>query len=276
MKFLRFITSRIFLKNLAYVFLLLIVLSSAVYFGLNLYTLHNKQIQVPQYVGLSIDSVETLCKEQKLRIQIIDSAYVNGLPGGTVIEHHPDSGSMVKKDRTIYCTINAYEAEKLPMPNLIDLSFRKARSVILNKGFQIGHISMRPDIAQNIVLDQLIDDTIVEPGTLVKKGSVIDLVLGQGLSDQKINVPDIVSFTLDSAKNYLNGMYLNIGALILDDELSDTTELNKTLIYRQMPESDEYSQIKLGSAIDVWLTLDSTKLPLDTINQAKLDSLLNE
>ena len=109
-------------------------------------------------------------------------------------------------------------------------------------------------------------DSLILPGTIISKGSEINLILGQGLSNKTTLVPNLVGFTLFMAKKYLADRYLNIGAAIYDISIEDEEDSTTCFIWKQSPEFDESNRLQLGAAVDIFLTVDSTKMPLsDTI-----------
>lgn len=83
------------------------------------------------------------------------------------------------------------------------------------------------------------------------------------------------SLNLDSARSFASNTYLNIGVVLYDDSVKNAEDSIIARIYKQNPESDELTTIKLGSSIDIWLTSDSTKIDTDTIISTLSDSLLN-
>jgi beta-lactam-binding protein with PASTA domain len=93
----------------------------------------------------------------------------------------------------IYVTLNSSEPPQVKMPNLIDVSYRQAVSILLSFGLKEGQISYKPDLAKNIVLKQLYNGQPVLPETKVLKGSSIDLVLGDGLGSTEIDVPELAT-----------------------------------------------------------------------------------
>lgn len=273
MEFLKFLFSRRFLKNILIALVVAVVVVFGSLWGLKKYTLFGKAYPVPNFEMISLDSAVLLCTDQNLRFAIIDSVYVRDLAGGTIIDQFPDSGFYVKKNRTIYFTINALEAEKVAMPDLIDLSFRKAKSDLENLGLEIGKISYEPDLAVNIVLRQLHNGVEVMPDSLIGKGSIIDLVLGQGLSEEKTLVPNLYSLNLDSARSAASLAYLNIGGVIYDESVEDAEDSIAVQVYMQDPKSDAETRINLGSSIDLWLSVDSFIYQQDTIILNLSDSL---
>ena len=273
MDFLRFLISKKFLVHLSIALSLVLVVVFGSLWWLRAYTHHGKAYPVPDFRYISVDSAQQICAQKNLRYAIMDSVFVDELPGGTIIDQMPNSGFFVKENRTIYFTINAFEAEKVLMPDLIDLSFRKAKAVLDNLGLLIDGISYEPDLAVNIVLRQLIDSSEVPVDSLIAKGSAIHLVLGEGLSEEKTLVPNLQGLDLDSARSFASHAYLNIGVVIYDTTVVDLEDTIMAKVFEQDPPSDEETTIKLGSAIDLWLTCDSLKYQRDTINSVLSDSL---
>jgi len=266
-----------FFKNLIIAVLLAAVLILGAFWGLNIYTNHGKSYPIPNLRHISLDSAKAVCEANELRSSIYDSVYVNGLPGGTIIDQFPDSGFHVKKNRNVYLTINMFEAQKIAMPNLVDLPYRTAKSILKGMGFQIGRISYEPGY-ENLVLKQTQDSIEIPEGSIVSKGSNIDLVLGMKNMNMKTLVPYLVSLSVDSAKTITSDAYLNIGAVIYDETVLNAGDSLNALIFKQNPKADKKSTILLGSSIDIWLTKSETKIELDTIFFNLNDSLdiLNE
>jgi beta-lactam-binding protein with PASTA domain len=96
---------------------------------------------------------------------------------------------------------------------------------------------------------------------LIYKGSFIDLIVGRGLSHQSTFIPDVVGMSVEKAKDKINDAVLNLGAIIEDHTDLPDQDTIEAFIYKQRPAKDMDRRIPLGSAIDVWITTDSTKLP---------------
>ena len=105
-------------------------------------------------------------------------------------------------------------------------------------------------------------DTVINEGTIITKGAVIDLVLGMGLSSETTRVPDLVGLGLEEANAIISDYFLNLGAITYDENLEDAEDSAAAFIWRQYPDYDELKRLNMGMEVDVWLTLDSTRLPL--------------
>ena len=178
---LRFIFSFEFLKQLikaAIFFTLITVLSLKV---LNIVTYHNQHQVVPDVLGLELNKAIKILDENSLRYEVIDSAKFNAkLPPFAIIELIPGPGNEVKKDRKIYLTLNPSGYRKISVPNIIQITFRNAESMLKAVGFEIGKISFRNNIGKNMVLEIRYRGKKIAPGSVFPKTTKIDLVLGNG------------------------------------------------------------------------------------------------
>jgi hypothetical protein len=147
------------------------------------------------------------------------------------------------------------------MPAVTGVSLRQARAIIETYGLVLGKISYKPNIAVNVVLEQHFNDSIIEVGTMINKGSKINLVLGNGLSAKSTLTPNLIGFSLFMAREFLADRYLNIGAVIYDNSMKTEEDSTSAFIWRQRPVFQEGNRLQLGANVDVWLTIDSTKLP---------------
>ncbi|MDZ7848495.1 MAG: hypothetical protein U5L96_18055 [Owenweeksia sp.] len=58
-----------------------------------------------------------------------------------------------------------------------------------NPGFVVGELSYVPYIGEDVVVDVKVDGRSDRKTAVLKKGTVVDLVLGKGLSGTKIAAP---------------------------------------------------------------------------------------
>ena len=261
MDFLKFLVSKTFLRHLGLAVAFALVILMGVLVWLKIYTHHGKTIAVPNLTGLTVEEVEDVVTSRKLNYVVIDSVYASDMPRGTVVKQNPKPASRVKVKRKIFVTMNAVNPEKGMMPNLVSLSDRQAILALENAGLNVGEISYKPDFAVNSVLQQNLNGSVIEEGTLVEKGTAIDLVLGMGLSNETTTVPNLAGMALDSAKTAITGKFLNFGLATFDGSVTNEEDSLAAFVYRQNPEYDGFSSVKKGTEVFVWMTLDSTLLP---------------
>lgn len=261
MEFLRFLISKVFLKNLFYaiVFFVFIVLGTLLW--LHLYTHHGMARPVPDFTGKTLEEIENTAREHKLRYKIVDSVYTNAVDKGSVYEQNPKSGFKVKKWRTVFLTLNAFNPEMVKMPNLVGFTYRQAKAILETTGLKIGMLSYVPDIAINNVLEQKFKGEAIEEDELIEKGSSIDLILGKGPSNETTLAPNLISFTMEVARQKILNVSLNLGAFIFDETVKDQEDSLNAFVWKQNPEFNVKNPVQLGSPVYIWLTTDSAKLP---------------
>ena len=80
-------------------------------------------------------------------------------------------------------------------PDVFDLTLRQAVSKLEKNGLLVGKLEYRPDIATNKVLDFKVNGISIDIGQELYHGTTIDLIVGQGLGDEKVIIPNLVGLT---------------------------------------------------------------------------------
>lgn len=216
---------------------------------LDIYTMHGKTINVPDLKGIETGEAIQILKDNNLRAVINDSVFDSTSEKGTVSSQNPEAGKEVKKNRTVYLTTVAILPEMVEMPNLNDLSLRQALAILDNYGLKAGKLEYVPNIARDNVLQQKYNNGTIEPGTLIEKGTPIDLELGTGESGNLVTVPFMVGKPREEAILLLNQSSLNVGEeVFLDDE-----ESSDLRVYRQDPGMETgMKKLERGKQVDLF------------------------
>lgn len=252
MDIIAFLKSRLFVRQLLYAMAATIVLIWGAMKLLDFYTHHGKTTAVPDLVGLHAGEIGETFRGSRLKYFINDSIYADDAEKGSVYAQDPPPGTQVKKGRTIYLTTIAIMPEMVPMPNLTDLSLRQAISILVAYGLKPGQLEYRADIAQNAVLQQKFNQGSIEPGTMVAKGTAIDLVVGQGLGADMVVVPLMLGMSREEAIVALHASNLNVGnEFFLDEEVD--ADRSQARIYQQTPDPLARKQyLRAGSSVDLY------------------------
>ena len=181
MSILKFIMSKTFFKQVGLALVALLVLCFIILKWLN-FTTNNGDFEiVPNLKGKSIDVAKIELDENNLVMEIQDSANFNpDYPKYSVIEQDPPAGENVKENRKIYLTLNPSGYRKIPVPNIINRTFRQARPTLESLNFEIGKKTYVDNIGKDEVLSLRFEGKLLKPGTLLPKHSKIDIVLGNG------------------------------------------------------------------------------------------------
>ena len=262
----RLIFSKKFFANILIAIILIIAIIWGTLRYLDTYTEHSQSITVPDFVGFKINQLDEFIADKQLRDSVIDSVYYSDYPKGTIVTQDPPAGSQVKKNRMVYLTVNATSPQKITMPNLMNLSLRQAMAVLDNYGLKVDSLRYIPNQCFNCVVGQEMKGKEIKAGDWIEKGKSIVIVLGQGESDEKIAVPYLLHLTKELAVTYLNSKFLNVGIIDFEDCKTAKDSL-EAKVYKQYPSYLTEGGINLGAAIDIFLTIDESKLPpIDSLN----------
>jgi beta-lactam-binding protein with PASTA domain len=269
-----FILSKVFMKNLGIAVSIAVGAVILLLIWMNIYTRHGQARPIPDFYGLSIEESARAAKKSKLRFQVIDSVYTTEVPRGCVAEQNPKPGFKVKKWRTVALTINAFNPEMIPAPDLVGIPQKQALLVIESAGLKTGQQVFIPDLSKNFVLKQLHNGKEVKAGEPVQKGSVIDLVVGRGLSNERTPVPDLMGMQLEKARSYILAASLNLGAFIFDTtSVKNMDDSLNAFVYKQNPDFREDAKLQMGESVYIWLSADSSRLPVDSTLVSLPDSV---
>jgi beta-lactam-binding protein with PASTA domain len=254
----RFLFSKTFLVNILIAFAVIALLFWFTVKWIGSYTKHGESISVPDLRGMKITELEEFLSGKNLRFKISDSSVFDiNKSGGIIIEQDPQPDSKVKENRTIYLTLTKSVPPKIKMPDLIDVSFRQAEAILQSYGLKTGQLIYKPDLAKNAVLDQQINGKSIKPGEELAKGTVIDLVLGDGMGNTVVNLPRLYNLTLSEALFVLKGSSLVPGQLFFDHTVKDSSEAK---VYKQYPSYNDSLTMNQGEPVDLYLTQSASVL----------------
>ena len=258
--FFKFIFSKTFLINLGIAVVLFFVLGYAVLKLFGIYTSHGEEVTVPNVRNMQVDEANLLLVKNDVEVEIIDSIFVLGKNPGIIIEQNPAPEAKIKKGRKIYVVINSLTKKKVRFPEIKEYPFRQAQSILENIGLKVSSIEYVPSEFKNLVLYAKVDGKFVDTNTEFAVGTNIVLVVGQGLSDEKIHLPSFRKMTLDEARKKSFEVMVNIGAVRYDTQPADAEEAKRYFVYKQAPVAG--TEVQLGKYIDLWLTKDDAQLDI--------------
>jgi len=279
MGFFYFLKKKNFYKHLFFAVIVTVILLWISLKLLDIYTRHGDVYVVPDFKGKTVEQLKQEGFNDYFDFQVIDSVYDQTLPKGSVFMQNPEPGSKIKKGRRMYLTIVASMPEKVFMPNLRNLSLRQALVTLEINGLTTGNLQYVDYFALNAVIDQLVNSEPIEPGTEIYKGTVVDLVVGNGNMDVNVTMPFLIGKTPKEAHNELHYASLNIGnEIYLDDNRHNAK------VYKTEPSQMEDVNLKPGDMVNLWYrSADSfdfdayiNKMFSDTIPQDSLNNEINQ
>jgi len=226
-----------------------------------IFTRHGQSYPVPSFSGLKYKEAVKMAHKYKLRVEVSDSVYILTRKPGTVVEQMPLVGTKVKQNRRILLTMNAKNPKKVEMPNIVGVTLRQAKAILDLQGLIVGNLIFVPDIAVNNVLEQKFKGKQIDPGKLISKGSRVDLVLGRGMQNERTGLPLLIGLNQSDARNRLIEASLNLGQVKYDETIKDYKDTLNAMVYSQYPAFFEDISIALGARVDIWLTLNESRVP---------------
>ncbi len=173
------------------------------------YTNYYEGVTVPDLTRVSLEEAEVKLANIGLRYEVADRRANSAFPANYVIDQQPAATTIVKPNRKIYLTVNTEVKPQVIVPNVTSLSFRNAKIQLQNYGLDVGSVSYESSRFKNSVLRQSIPE-----GTTVSKGTLVDLVVSDGLGDKIVQIPEIIGLRLPQAQLKLREAGLNIGEIL--------------------------------------------------------------
>src|SRR5882757_10729609 len=186
--------------------ILLLLAISYFYIYLPNRTHHGESITVPDLNGMKLEELNAFLTRHDLRYAVDDSTYSDEFPPLTVLRQFPKAGSKVKEGRVIYVSVNRVSPPTLPLPDLTeDVSLTTADIIIKSNNLRRGRVTYKASPFLNYVLEMRYKGSIILPGTQVQKGTIIDLVVGDGKGPADFTVGNLVGDTYERALFKLEG-----------------------------------------------------------------------
>ncbi len=222
---------------------------------LGCFTHHGETVKLPNLKGKSMDSAITLLHEMHFEVQI-DSTFEPSSRPLSVLKQVPDTGSIVKTGRIVMLTVNSVTPLRVPMPNLISLSYRSAEMLLKNNKLFVGDTTYVPDIARGAIKEQRYKGQPIKPGEMIPQGSKISLIIGNGFGNTDFDVPEVTRLNVDEALAIIN-QYNLIPNLVVEQTAGIIADTNAAYIINQIPaafsKTGEHNKIKMGAIIDLYI-----------------------
>lgn len=227
---------------------------------LRTYTDHSIEVEIPQITGLYPAEAEVLLQSAQLELEIADSTFSHKVPLGTIVEQVPQAESHAKRGRKVYAIVNAKTRQKVAVPALHDMSYRQAENNLKRLGFVVDTVIYQPSEFRDLVIDLLLNDEPVEPGTYLEEGTSLTLVIGTGKRSQMVAVPDLRGRSAKEARRLLLEHRFTMGNCAYDEQPTEETE-ELFVVYDQEPAAGKlYLE---GSSVNIKLSTDLEKTILE-------------
>jgi len=243
------------LAMLLFLFTLLLVTS----WWLKCYTRHGQKIQLPDFVGKTMEEAERLASKHDFSLVKIDSVYWVDKPGSIILQQTPEAGSYVKEDRKIYLVVTKHNADLITLaslPTLYGRSF-EVKKAELERGFEIksnvvGYIYDAGPVNYIMAViyhgDTILSSKFERAEYQFPKGATLDFILSTD-TGAEIPLPDVVCMPYSAASFLLSSLGLIIQEV--DEDVIDNK--NASYVTHQEPIFDPEVKMKSGDTLRVFL-----------------------
>ena len=235
------------------------------YIYLPLRTNHGETITVPDIVGKTPEELNDFLEKRNLRYEVTnDSSYSPDFPPLAVLRQVPQPNAKVKENRKIYVTLNAESPPLVRMPKVEDMSLKSAQMVIKSYDLKLGEVKFIPDVFFGVVHEARLDGRTVLEGERIEKGSIIDLVAGDGFGNTIFQSPNLIGLDQEEAEVVIIGSGLKVGKIrstimskaeFVEDsagiELIVLRDVSPGSVQDQSPKAEKV--LKIGDLIDLWI-----------------------
>ena len=185
----------LFSKMIGYILLYFGLFISTIYF--TMYTMiKSEEIQVPDLIGLGINDVIKIAKNNKFKIKRTIGYFQGNYQPLTVIDQYPEKKTNIKKNSfvTVYITADVQEVE---VPDLGGFTILDAEAKLEELNLRKRYISyMESDnVPSNLVIGQSFT-----PGQMVHVRRGIDLLVSKGKKEVSYVMPDLIGKSLEEAR----------------------------------------------------------------------------
>lgn len=230
---------------LVFVLLGLVVLFVMDKLAMPLYTRLGQEVVVPNLQGTPQDLAMRIADVHGYRFEVDTTLYDDHLPVGTVIEQIPPAGTVTKQGRVIRVVISGGE-KLVPMPRLIGVSPQGAITTAASLGLVVPKDGMSYSYSNRYPKGVVLQQSIPQD-SLLRKGTVISLVVSLGQEPTEFVVPKLLGQPLDRASQLLVEAGLTVGKI----NYRATRQYPEDTVVGQSIKSE--TSVPRGTAVDLLL-----------------------
>lgn len=173
------------------------------------YVRHDTLVKVPTVVGMQFDEAVKVLDDADLEGLQGDIRYDETKPIGTILEQNPPPDQMVKDGRRIYLIVSGGET-LYDVPLLVGRTVRESKFMLAQRNLEIHEIEQRASVQYptGIIIAQ-----VEQPGTKLKKGSKIAVVVSSGMDAGDLKIPELAGKNLEEAKKLILQNKFTIGKI---------------------------------------------------------------
>jgi D-alanine-D-alanine ligase len=250
-----FLSSGYFLRNLGAMLAVLVVAFLLLTVFLRLYTDHGETVQVPNYVGLSLEDATRKARSRGFAVEVDYAPYDPSTGNEEVLDQEPPPLARIKQNRTIYLTVVG-PPRPVILPEFREAAYDYDQYVAKLNGLKVLAVRKQeifdPQLEPNTILyayyrGEKLTENDIKGGIEVMQGETVELVVTKNQSEH-VRLPSLVCKRYSEAEFLLGSLELQIGEVV-----GDVAVRADAYIYRQEPAFSPGMTIRLGSQIKLYL-----------------------
>ncbi len=222
----------------------------------------SKDVQVPNFVGKTVEQIEGEIKDTKLKYEIAEEKYDVEIEAGQIISQEPEYKEDYKiKENTVIKIVVSKGQKFTKVPKVSGMTIEEAREAIKEAELEIEEVEEYNDkIEKGYVIEQ-----DVPPDEEVGAGSKVTVKVSKG--EEKVVVPNVVGKTKEEATKELQDAGFVITATLTEE---DSTREDGTVLKQSLNAGDS---VKKGSNITI--TVNQIRQMVTGTATINLKSVLN-
>lgn len=222
-----------------------------------------KDIEVPDFRGMTIEEAEDKAEDLGIEVKIGKYEFSTEYEQDQIMDQDPNHGEMVAKGDTVTVDISK-GGERGVIPNLIGKSEEDAKKMIEDYGFELGTVKEKESHEEK--------GTVIEQdpsaGSEGKQGDTINITISDGSGKEMGEVPYVLGMSEDEARAAIEEAGFKVGDV--SEGVSSAYDNGQVM----WQEYDAGTSIEKGTAIDIRISggQTSTKTIEVPLSQAKNDT----
>lgn len=192
----------------------------------------NKDIDVPNFIGLKLSSVQS-DPSYKFTFKI-DKVYDSNQPEGVIMDQDPKAGTKkVKEKATITLKVNSSETAII-IPSVKGTTEDVAKKRLKDVGltYEVMYV------ANNETAAGIVFESNPKEGSTTFASVPVKLLVSKGPEEKKIVVPDVIGHNVDKAINELNSKGLNVSKENVEYRESSQQQKDNVITTEPMPNTE--------------------------------------
>ncbi len=222
----------------------------------------NKDVQVPNLVGATVDEVKEKLKGTKLTYEVIEEKYDVEIDAGLVISQNPEYkiDYMIKENTNIGLVVSLGQ-KIVKVPKVTGMEEAKAKATLEEQDLEVVVVEeFNKKVEAGFVISQ-----DVEPEKEVGAGSTVTITVSKGI--EEASVPNVVGKSQADAVKELTDAGFTITATLTDQ---DTTKEDGTILKQSL---DAGTTVEKGANITI--TVNQIQQIVNATATINLKSIMN-